>query len=79
MTETSADGFGSLATGLRKIDPTTGLAYELGIGPDVDGVPTVVWQLVSTWAVAKARLGPSWADAKRRVTTWGQGKAIVGT
>jgi hypothetical protein len=74
------DSFGSTpTTSPRLTDVRTGITWTLGFGViDVNGVPAVVWFAVSTWQVAKGRLGPTWSDAKRKASTWGIAKAEVG-
>lgn len=76
----SPDTFGSSPTTAPRItDPLTGLTWTLGFGAhDAFGVPAVVWTVTSTWAIAKARLGPTWASAKAHLSTWGAAKAVVG-
>lgn len=71
----SPDTFGSTPGNVRVSDPATGLTYTLGFGGG--DPPAVVWTVLSTWALAKARLGPTWADAKRGATSWGMAKAVA--
>lgn len=74
----STDGFGPLATGVKATNPATGIAYTLGFGPPAaDGNLTAEWVVASTWAVAKTRLGATWAQAKQNLATWGTAKAVV--
>lgn len=73
-----ADNFGAVATGIKSTNPASGIAYTLGFGPPgVDGNPIGEWVVASTWAVAKSRLGPTWAQAKQNLATWGAAKAVV--
>jgi hypothetical protein len=79
MSSSAPDTFSSTPGNVRLPNPATGITYILGFGPvGGDGItPTVIWVVVSTWAIAKARLGPTWADAKARATTWGMAKAVA--
>jgi hypothetical protein len=72
----ATDGFGGVTTGVKITDPATGIAWALGFD-DSTSPPGVVWVAASTWAVAKARLGGTWAQAKASAQTWGGAKAVV--
>lgn len=80
----SPDTFGSVPGNVRVTDAATGIVYTLGIGPvdPLTQLPTVVYIVVSSWALAKARLplpGGTWAAAKQAAPTWAVAKAFVTT
>jgi hypothetical protein len=80
----SPDTFGSVPGNVRVIDPATGVVYTLGLGPvdPLTQLPTVVYIVISSWALAKSRLplpNGTWAAAKAAAPTWGVAKAFVTT
>jgi hypothetical protein len=80
----SPDTFGSVPGNVRVTDPATGIVYTLGIGAvdPVTQLPTVVYIVVSSWAVAKSRLpqpGGTWAAAKAAAASWAVAKSFVTT
>ena len=75
------DSFGSTPGAPIMVDPSTNITYTLGFGPSPGPglAPPTIFIATSTWSIAKFRLGPTWADAKRLASTWGIAKALVGS